>query len=174
VGDEVHLYGRIVTGRDAAHKLLVEKKPDDLRDILAGTFIYHCGPVVRRKGDGWEVTAAGPTTSIREEPYQAQVLKDYGLAGAIGKGGMGEKTRDGLIASGSVYLHAVGGVASLLARRIKRVVEVRLLEELGPPEAFWVFEVEDFPALVTMDSTGASLHQQVRDLSKAAFDKLIG
>jgi fumarate hydratase class I len=174
VGDEAHLYGRIVTGRDAAHKLLVEQKPDHVRDILAGTFIYHCGPVIRKEPDGsYKVTAAGPTTSIREEPYQAQVLADYGLAGAIGKGGMGEKTIKGLVATGSVYLHAVGGVASLLAKRITRVVEVRLLEELGAPEAFWVFEVQDFPALVTMDSTGASLHQQVRDRSKANFDRIL-
>jgi len=173
VGDEVRLYGRIVTGRDAAHKFLVEKRPDSLRDILAGTFIYHCGPVMKKAGDLWEVVAAGPTTSIREEPYQAQVLEEYGLVGAIGKGGMGDKTLAGLVKTGSVYLHAVGGVATLLARRMPRVVEVRMLEEFGIPEAFWVIEVEDFPALVTMDSHGNSLHRQVLDVSRKRFEELL-
>jgi len=174
VGDEVRLFGRIVTGRDAAHKFLVEQRPDSVRDILAGTFIYHCGPVMKKTGQGWEVVAAGPTTSIREEPYEARVLEEYGLAGAIGKGGMGDKTLAGLVKTGSVYLHAVGGVATLLARRMRRVVEVRMLEEFGTPEAFWVIEVEDFPALVTMDCHGGSLHRQVLDASRKRFEELLG
>jgi len=173
VGDEVRLFGKIVTGRDAAHKFLVEQKPDFVRDFLKGTFIYHCGPVMRATPSGWEVVAAGPTTSIREEPYQAAVLEEYGLAGAIGKGGMGDKTLAGLVKTGTVYLHAVGGVATLLAQRMKRVVGVHMLEELGAPEAFWIIEVEDFPALVTMDSTGASLHKTIREKSDKAFAEII-
>ncbi len=173
MGDEVRLYGKIVTGRDAAHKYLVEERPDDLRSLLKDTFIYHCGPVVRKTESGWEVVAAGPTTSIREEPYQATVLEEYGLAGAIGKGGMGEKTLAGLGKTGSVYLHAVGGVAALLAKRITKVVDVLKLEEFGTPEAFWVLEVEDFPALVTMDSKGNSLHKTVREKSAAALADLV-
>lgn len=174
MGDEVRLFGKVVTGRDAAHKYLVEERPDDLRELLKGTFIYHCGPVVRKTDGGWEVVAAGPTTSIREEPYQATVLEEYGLAGAIGKGGMGEKTLAGLGKTGSVYLHAVGGVAALLAKRIVGVVDVLKLEEFGTPEAFWVLEVEDFPALVTMDSRGKSLHKTVRERSAAALAELTG
>ena len=174
MGDEVRLFGKIVTGRDAAHKYLVEERPDDLRELLKDTFIYHCGPVVRKTDTGWEVVAAGPTTSIREEPYQATVLEEYGLAGAIGKGGMGDKTLAGLNKTVSVYLHAVGGVAALLAKRIVKVVDVLKLEEFGTPEAFWVLEVEDFPALVTMDSKGSSLHKTVRERSQAALAEMIG
>ena len=173
MGDEVRLFGKIVTGRDAAHKYLVEERPDDLRQLLKGTFIYHCGPVVKQTDGGWEVVAAGPTTSIREEPYQATVLEEYGLAGAMGKGGMGGKTLAGLDKTGSVYLHAVGGVAALLAKRIVKVVDVLKLEEFGTPEAFWVLEVEDFPALVTMDSKGNSLHEAVRERSAAALADLV-
>lgn len=172
VGDEVRLFGRMVTGRDAAHKFLVEEEcPANIRALLKESIIYHCGPVVKREGDGWAVVAAGPTTSIREEPYQANVIANYGLLGAMGKGGMGPRTLAGLAASGAVYLHAVGGVASLLAQRIKRVTEVHMLEEFGAPEAFWVLEVEDFPALVTMDSHGGSIHQQVLDRSTRTFEE---
>jgi fumarate hydratase subunit beta len=175
VGDQVSLYGRIVTGRDAAHKFLVEEEcPAPIRKLLKGTFIYHCGPVVSQADGRWSVVAAGPTTSIREEPYQATVIEQYGLAGAIGKGGMGPRTLAGLEATGTVYLHAVGGVATLLAERIKGVTEVHMLEEFGTPEAFWVLEVEDFPALVTMDSHGNSLHKEVREESEAKFNKLVG
>jgi len=173
LGDEVRLFGKIVTGRDAAHKYLVEERPDEVRELLRDTFIYHCGPVVRETDSGWEVVAAGPTTSIREEPYQATVLEEYGLAGAIGKGGMGDRTLAGLSKTGSVYLHAVGGVAALLAKRIVRVADVLKLEEFGTPEAFWVLEVEDFPALVTMDSKGNSLHETVRSKSAAALADLL-
>jgi fumarate hydratase class I len=174
VGAEVRLFGRIVTGRDAAHKFLVEQRPDFVREALQGTFIYHCGPVMRKRDGLWEVVAAGPTTSIREEPYQAAVVEEYRLAGAIGKGGMGPATLAGLQKCGAVYLHAVGGVATVLARRIRRVVEVMMLEEFGTPEAFWVLEVEDFPALVTMDSAGGSLHREVRERSKLALQKVLG
>lgn len=163
VGDEVRLFGRIVTGRDAAHKFLVEEQcPEEIRTLLKDSIIYHCGPVVKQVDGQWTVVAAGPTTSIREEPYQASVIADYGLAGAMGKGGMGPRTLAGLQESGAVYLHAVGGVASLLAERITRVSEVHMLDEFGAPEAFWVLEVEDFPALVTMDSHGESIHAKVK------------
>lgn len=163
VGDEVSLHGTIVTARDAAHKLMVEQRPPELDELLRGTFIYHCGPVVKRidTGSGWEVVSAGPTTSIREEPYQGTVLEQYGARGVIGKGGMGPKTLEACRRLGTVYLHSVGGAAVYLARSIKRVIEVRMLEELGPPEAFWVLDVEGFPCVVTMDSHGGSLHETV-------------
>jgi fumarate hydratase subunit beta len=174
IGDEVRLFGRIVTGRDAAHKYLVEEEcPANIRALLKDSVIYHCGPVVKREGDGWRVVAAGPTTSIREEPYQAKVIAEYGLVGAMGKGGMGARTLAGLAESGAVYLHAVGGVASLLAERIKQVTEVHMLEEFGAPEAFWVLEVEDFPALVTMDSEGGSVHERILESSTEAFKEKI-
>ncbi len=176
VGDEVLLNGKLVLSRDMGHKYMKEQKPEWLKPILEGMVIYHCGPVVKKNADGtWSFVAAGPTTSIREEPYQADVLDTYQVRGVIGKGGMGKKTSDGLVKTGAVYLHATGGAGSLLAERVKRVVDVHMLEEFGSPEAFWVIEVEDFPVVVTMDSHGGSLHEVVlataQDRAKALMEK---
>ncbi len=136
--------------------------------------IYHCGPVVRQhEDDSYEFVAAGPTTSIREEPYQADVIGQYGLRGVIGKGGMGKKTLDGLSEHGALYLHAVGGAAQVLARAVKRVEQVFMLEEFGVPEALWVIEVEEFPVMVTMDSHGNSLHEEIEKKSQAEFERLL-
>ncbi|HJU83723.1 MAG TPA: FumA C-terminus/TtdB family hydratase beta subunit [Holophagaceae bacterium] len=162
VGDEVLLNGKLVLSRDMGHKYMKEQKPEWLKPILKDMVIYHCGPVVRKNDDGtWSFVAAGPTTSIREEPYEKEVLETYQVRGVIGKGGMGKRTSEGLQNTGAVYLHATGGAGSLLAERVKRVVDVHMLEEFGSPEAFWVIEVEDFPVVVTMDSHGGSLHEQV-------------
>ncbi len=171
-GDRVCLSGRIVTARDAAHKLMVEKRPDFIRPYLKDSVIYHCGPIVAKNPDGtWRFISAGPTTSIREEPYQADVIKEYQVRGVIGKGGMGDKTMEGLVKYGAAYLHAIGGAGALTARCVKKVDEVLMLEELGSPEAFWVIEVEDFPLVVTMDSAGNSLH---REIFKASAEKAKG
>ncbi len=94
VGDEVTLTGVMVTARDAAHKYMVENPADEMRPLLDGSIIYHCGPVVRKDGGEWRFVSAGPTTSIREEPYQATVIEKFGVRGVIGKGGMGAKTAD--------------------------------------------------------------------------------
>jgi len=174
IGDEVLLSGIIVTARDQAHKLMVEKKPDFIRKYLKESVIYHCGPVVRKNKDGtWSFVSAGPTTSIREEPYQADIICEYNLRGVIGKGGMGEKTLKGLKKCGAVYLHAVGGAGTLIANAVKRVVEVFKLEDFGTPEAFWVIEVEDFPLVVTMDSGGNSIHDKVLEDSKKRAAELL-
>lgn len=174
VGDEVLLNGKLVLSRDMGHKYMKEQKPEWLKPILEGMVIYHCGPVVRKNDDGtWSFVAAGPTTSIREEPYQADVIDAYKVRGVIGKGGMGKKTSDGLVKTGAVYLHATGGAGSLLAERVKRVVDVHMLEEFGSPEAFWVIEVEDFPVVVTMDSHGGSLHELVLAESQARAKALM-
>lgn len=175
VGDFLELTGRMITGRDAAHKWLMEDYREDVAPFLKDTVIYHCGPVVNQKDDGsWEFVAAGPTTSIREEPYQADVIARYGLRGVIGKGGMAERTLAGLGRSGAVYLHAIGGAAQVLARAIPRVEKVFMLEEFGVPEALWVIDVDHFPVVVSMDSHGNSLHDQVEADSKQRFDELIG
>ena len=142
VGDVVLISGRMVTGRDAVHAHLMKHEPPV---DLHGSVLYHCGPVVvKDAGEGWRVTAAGPTTSIREEPYQADIIKRYGVRAVIGKGGMGAKTLAGLKESGAVYLNAVGGAAQFYARCIERVAGVSLLE-FGTPEAMWHLEVRDFP-----------------------------
>jgi fumarate hydratase subunit beta len=167
-GDEVEITGVMVTARDAAHKYMIEQKPDYLQRILNDSMIYHCGPVVAKEGDRYRFVAAGPTTSIREEPYEADVMGLYKVRGVIGKGGMGPKTLEGCREHGAVYLHAIGGLAAVLADSIKEVVDVYMLEEFGVPEAIWVIRVEDFPAVVTMDSHGTTLHQAILDASTAA------
>jgi len=166
VGDVVLVSGRMFTGRDAVHAHLMKHDPPvDLR----GGVLYHCGPVVAKTGDGnWRVTAAGPTTSIREEPYQADILKRYGVRVVIGKGGMGAKTLAGLKESGAVYLNAVGGAAQFYARCIDRVAGVSLME-FGTPEAMWHLDVTDFPAIVTMDAHGNSLHRDIEQASGAVL-----
>ncbi|HSO22775.1 MAG TPA: FumA C-terminus/TtdB family hydratase beta subunit [Chondromyces sp.] len=175
VGDFVELSGRMITGRDAAHKWLLEAFREDVAPFLKDTVIYHCGPVVGKNDDGsYKFVAAGPTTSIREEPYQADVIGRYGLRGVIGKGGMGAKTLAGLKTHGAVYLHAVGGAAQVLARAIPRVERVFMLEEFGVPEALWVIEVDHFPVMVTMDSHGGSLHDEVEAQSEARLKELLG
>lgn len=163
VGDVVLVSGRAYTGRDAVHHHLMNHEPPvDLR----GAVLYHCGPVVAKDGDGWRVTAAGPTTSIREEPYQADVIRRYGVRAVIGKGGMGPKTLAALQETGAVYLNAIGGAAQFYARTITAVDGVSLLE-FGTPEAMWHLAVEDFPAIVTMDAHGHSLHEEVEQQSAA-------
>ena len=166
VGDVVLISGRVVTGRDAVHAHLMKHEPPV---DLTGAVLYHCGPVVVKDGDGWRVTAAGPTTSIREEPYQADILKRYGVRAVIGKGGMGAKTLAGLKDSGGVYLNAIGGAAQFYARCIERVAGVSLLE-FGTPEAMWHLDVRDFPAIVTMDAHGNSLHRDVEEASGAVLE----
>ena len=186
VGDQVHLTGVIVTARDAAHKLMIEKfirvprvsELDDLyarlKDLLAGGVIYHCGPVVSQDDKGrWHFVAAGPTTSIREEPYEADVIGHFGVRAVIGKGGMGSETLKACQHHKAVYLHAIGGAASLIANSVQEVVDVYQRDELGIPEAFWVIRVEDFPAVVTMDSHGDSLHAEVKERSTAVLQTLI-
>ena len=175
VGDFVELTGRMITGRDTAHKWLIESYREEVASYLKDTVIYHCGPVVAENEDGtYEFVAAGPTTSIREEPYQADVIGRYGLRGVIGKGGMGAKTLEGLSTHGAVYLHAVGGAAQVLARRIPRVEKVFMLADFGVPEALWVIDVDRFPVMVTMDSHGGSLHSEVEERSQAKLRELLG
>jgi fumarate hydratase class I len=161
VGDVVMVSGRMFTGRDAVHAHLMKHEPPvDMR----GSVLYHCGPVVAKEGERWRVTAAGPTTSIREEPYQGEIIKRYGIRAVIGKGGMGARTLAALREQGAVYLNAVGGAAQFYARTIKSVDGVSYLE-FGTPEAMWHLTVEDFPAIVTMDAHGNSLHKDVEQES---------
>lgn len=174
VGDEVSLNGIMLTGRDSAHTWLLEKKQEDVKELLNGSVIYHCGPIVKKVNGEWHFVAAGPTTSIREEPYEGQVIKEYGIRGVMGKGGMGEKTLKALNENGSVYLHAVGGAATLQAQAVKKVHGVIKLEEFGVPEALWIIEVDDFQAVVTMDSHGNSLHKKIKEASDKVADELIG
>ena len=170
VGDEVRLSGTVFTGRDAVHKYLHDGGALPPGVSLQDGILYHCGPVMLKQADGsYQCTAAGPTTSIREEPYQAQIIRDFGLRGIIGKGGMGPKTQAACKEYGCVYLHAIGGAAQVLAGCIRQVKNVYFLEKFGSPEAIWELAVVDFPAVVTMDAHGHSLHEEVWAKSKAAL-----
>lgn len=172
VGDMVLISGKLFTGRDAVHKRLHEgvKPPVDLNNQI----IYHCGPVILqdKKTGKYTVTAAGPTTSIREEPYQADVMKEHGIVGVIGKGGMGAKTLAGCKEYGCVYFHAIGGAAQVLAEKIDSVDAVHWLD-LGSPEAIWELSVTDFPVVVTMDAHGNSLHAKVEASSAEELKKAL-
>ena len=170
VGDEVLISGIVFTGRDAVHKYLHEGGALPPGVSLRDGIIYHCGPVMMKQPDGsYKCTAAGPTTSIREEPYQWQIIRDFGVRGVIGKGGMGEKTLAACKEHGCVYLHAIGGAAQVLAECVKKVRNVYFAEEFGSPEAIWELEIENFPAVVTIDSHGNSLHKEVMAASSAAL-----
>ncbi len=187
VGETVLLSGVMMTGRDAVHKWMndafiakkVEPSEDDLavyeaiKPILDGGIIYHCGPVVAGVESGdYKFLAAGPTTSIREEPYQADVMKHFNLKGVIGKGGMAGKTLQGCVDTPAVYFHAIGGAASLIAQSVQEVLTVHKLD-FGVPEAMWVIDVKDFPVVVTMDSHGDSQHNVVEEKSEEVLAGLM-
>lgn len=174
VGDEVSISGIVYTGRDAVHKYLHDGGALPSGVSFAGGVLYHCGPVVIKDEQGnWKCTAAGPTTSIREEPYQWQIIRDFGTRAIIGKGGMGDRTLEACKEYGCVYLHAIGGAAQVLAERIKKVRNVFFMEKFGAPEAIWEFEVQDFPATVTIDAHGNSLHKEIMARSQAELAKYL-
>jgi fumarate hydratase subunit beta len=187
VGEAVLLSGIMVTGRDAVHKwihdkFISKKSPasaedievmNQLKPLVAGGLIYHCGPVVAGLDTKkYKFVAAGPTTSVREEPYQGDVMRFLNMRGVIGKGGMGPKTLKACQELPAVYFHAIGGAASLIAESVTEVISVYKME-FGVPEAIWVIRVKDFPVIVTMDAHGQSLHSTVRAKSKAVLDRLI-
>ncbi len=187
VGDPVMLNGIMITGRDTVHKWMIETfikkictlQKDDievyeaLKPILNGGIIYHCGPVVSGLDTKqYKFVAAGPTTSIREEPYQADVMKHFNLKGVIGKGGMGAKTLKGCQEVPGVYFHAIGGAATLIAQSVTRVLGVYKYE-FGVPEAIWVIEVKDLPVVVTMDAHGQSLHEVMEKESGRVLAELM-
>jgi len=168
-GDMVSISGRIVTGRDQVHKYLAGGGDPPIN--LEGLVIYHCGPIVIEEDGLWKIVAAGPTTSMREEPFEADIISRFKPGAIMGKGGMGGKTLEALSAYGCVYLHATGGAAQYLAERIVKVDGV-YLTEFGQPESMWVLTVHNFPALVTMDSHGRSLYHSIEDESSKRLKEL--
>jgi tartrate/fumarate subfamily iron-sulfur-dependent hydro-lyase beta chain len=173
-GDTVKLSGLIYTARDRAHKYLIEEtEPESLEFDLKGGVLYHCGPLVRARDGGYELVVAGPTTSNRMNPYEADLIHRYGVRAIIGKGGMDDRTLEALKRYGCVYLSAVSGAAVVLARYVKRIRNVYKLEEFGMPECFWEFEVEDFPSIVTMDTREQSIHKQVEQRSNERLKHLL-
>lgn len=187
VGEPVALTGIILTGRDAVHKWMIdtfikktrEPQEDDMRiyeavtPLLQGGIIYHCGPVVTGMETGdYKFVAAGPTTSIREEPYQGDIMDHFNIKGVIGKGGMGAKTLAACQQVPGVYFHAVGGAASLIAQSVQKVKAVYKLD-FGVPEAIWVIDVKDFPVVVTMDAHSNSLHAEIEEKSQGVLNDLL-
>jgi len=188
VGEPVELSGVMITGRDAVHKWMSDtyikkiRQPqaddlqvyEEIRKYLDRGVLYHCGPVVSGiDTKQYKFVAAGPTTSIREEPYQADVMKHFNIKGVIGKGGMGAKTLQGCVDTPGVYFHAIGGAASFLAQTVQNVLGVYKLEEFGVPEAMWVIEVKNFPVVVTMDANGQSKHALLDQSSGKVLDDLL-
>ena len=168
VGTPVRITGCIVTARDRAHRFLVEEaRADELPFDLAGGIVYHCGPIVRGTAeDGYELIAAGPTTSARMNVYVPGLLSKFGVRAIIGKGGMDAGVTDALRDFGAVYLSAVGGAAQVLARAVETVEQGFKVRDFGVPEGMWVLRVKDFPAVVTMDARSRSLHRQLEDASR--------
>lgn len=188
VGEPVELSGVMMTGRDAVHKWMTEtfikkiREPqgddlqvyEEIKKYLHQGVLYHCGPVVSGiDTKEYKFVAAGPTTSAREEPYQALVMQHFSIKGVIGKGGMGAKTLQGCVDTPGVYFHAVGGAATFLAQTVQRVLGVYKLDEFGVPEAMWVIEVKNFPVVVTMDAHGQSQHKVIAERSQKVLDDLL-
>ncbi len=171
VGDMVAVSGKVFTGRDRLHKYLFEGGacPVDLRDGA----LYHCGPVVVVQDGRWIVKAAGPTTSMREEPFMSRIIAEHGVRVIIGKGGMSEGTRRACAEHGCVYVHAVGGAAALLAQSITRVCNVFFRREFGAAEAVWELDVDGLAGVVTMDARGRSLHKRVGNASRRVLRELL-
>lgn len=186
-GDTVALTGVIATGRDAVHSWMVETFIDQTREptgddmdvyraikpVLKESVIYHCGPVVSGlENEDYKFVAAGPTTSIREEPYQSKVIHHFNLRGVIGKGGMGSQTLAACHDAPAAYFHAMGGAATLIAKSVEEVIDVYKLD-FGVPEAIWVLQVKQFPVVVTMDAHENSIHEKVEEASSQALQKLL-
>jgi len=187
VGDAVQISGIATTGRDAAHKYMVETLIkgakslsgedqimfDELNSILNGGAIYHCGPIVRNDEGTWSIVSSGPTTSIRDEIYQDKVIEAFKVRVVIGKGGMGPRTLAACQEFGAVYLHGIGGAGVYNAAAMAEVIDVFKKEEFGLPEAFWKVRFEDFAGIVTMDSHGKSLHEELGEKFDSRFESLI-
>ena len=154
-GDVVYLTGNIITARDQAHKRLLEEgSPLDIE----GAVLFHAGPIISQDEDGYKMVAIGPTTSMRMNPYQSDVL-DMGPKIVIGKGGMDDTVREALIRNEALYVVATGGCAALYVDAVEEIESVDWLD-LGMPEAMWNLKVKDFgPLIVAMDSHGKSLYE---------------
>ncbi len=170
-GDTVSVNGIVWTGRDRFHKHFADggKLPVDFKDGA----LYHCGPVVVFHDNQWHAVACGPTTSVRENPYEPAFIAQSGVRLIIGKGGMDQNTLEACRKYGAVYLQAVGGAAAITASCVESIRNVYFLEEFGAAEACWEFEMKDFKCVVAMDSHGVSLFDEVRKESEEKYSSLI-
>ena len=158
MGDIIYVTGILFTARDEAHLMMLEKKkiPFDPSKMA----LYHCGPLMKKEKGKWQVVSAGPTTSSRMEIFEDNFIKKFGINIIIGKGGMGERTKKALQKYTCIYTSYTGGAGALAADKIEEVDGVYWLEELGMPEAVWIFKVKEFgPLVVAMDSNGESIYR---------------
>jgi len=175
VNDVLYVTGTIVTARDAAHKKALEqaKQGKPLPLNLEGLAVFHCGPIVKKEGDKWIVVAAGPTTSTRMDQFEDEFIKAFKVRVVIGKGGMGKKTTDAMQKYGAVYGAFTGGAGVLAAKAVKNVKTVEWLQDLGMPEALWVFEVEEFgPLTIAIDSHGNNVFEDVKKKAEESRIKI--
>lgn len=158
-GDNVLITGYIYTGRDAAHKRLIDllDKGEELPIDVEGAVIYYVGPTPA-KGDR-PIGSAGPTTAYRMDPFAPRLL-DLGLKGMIGKGKRSSEVKDAIVRNGAVYFAAIGGAAALIAKSVKEA-EIICYEDLGA-EAIRRLYVEDFPCTVEVDTNGVDLYETGR------------
>ena len=170
-GETVRISGLVHTGRDKLHKHFADSGvlPVDFREGA----LYHCGPVVVRDGASWRVVAAGPTTNVRENPYEPLFIERTGVRVIIGKGGMDKRTLEACERFGCIYVQAVGGAAALCASCVRKVCGVDFLDEFGAAEACWHFEMQNFTGIVAMDACGNSLFSSVAEASAARLRALL-
>lgn len=160
VGDILFVSGKIFTARDEAHHMMLDKEKSSLEFKPSEMALFHCGPLMKMENDKWQVVSAGPTTSSRMEIFEDKFIEKYGINIIIGKGGMGERTAKALQKYGGVYTAYTGGAGALAADRVEAVPAVYWLDELGMPEAVWIFKVNKFgPLVVAIDSHGKSIYK---------------
>jgi tartrate/fumarate subfamily iron-sulfur-dependent hydro-lyase beta chain len=160
IGDVIYLTGEIFTARDEAHHIMINSDTKSIPFDPSKMALFHCGPLMEKINNEWTVVSAGPTTSSRMEIFEDKFLDKFGTKIIIGKGGMGNKTKNALKKNIAIYTAYTGGAGALAAERINKVTSVFWLEELGMPEAVWIFEVKEFgPLIVAMDSKGKSIYK---------------
>jgi tartrate/fumarate subfamily iron-sulfur-dependent hydro-lyase beta chain len=168
-GDILYVTGDIAVARDQAHKKLL----DTFVPELTGLPIFHCGPIAKKTGEEWRIVAGGPTTSTRMDWLTPPILERYRNKIIIGKGGLGEVGKKGLATFGAVYSEFTGGASALAVSKIVRVKK-RLLEDLGPTELVWIWEVKDFgPLLVTQDHQGNDIKKTVTTQATAKLETIV-
>ena len=161
IEDIIYVTGRIFTARDEAHHMMLEKEKKKIPFNPKEMALFHCGPLMKKIGGKWQVVSAGPTTSSRMEIFEDKFIEKYGINLIIGKGGMGERTEKALIKNGAVYASYTGGAGALAADKVEEVANVYWLDQLGMPEAIWIFEVNEFgPLVISMDSHGKSMYKK--------------
>jgi len=168
-GDVLYITGNIAIARDQAHKKLLQTFLPE----LVGLPIFHCGPIARKVGEEWKIVAGGPTTSTRMDALTPPILEKYHTKIVIGKGGLGEVGKKGLATFGAVYCEFTGGASALAVSKIVGVRK-RLLEDLGPTELVWIWEVKEFgPLLVTQDHQGNDIKKIVTNQATQKLEALV-